>query len=44
MRRGISRTWITRLNRIRRENRALHFYDNLRFTRSITTRFFSTAR
>ena len=23
--------WITRLNQIRRENRALHFYDNLRF-------------
>src|SRR5436190_3229175 len=23
--------WITRLNKIRKENRALHFYDNLRF-------------
>ncbi|MBA2433406.1 MAG: alpha-1,4-glucan--maltose-1-phosphate maltosyltransferase [Chthoniobacterales bacterium] len=28
---GNIKDWITRLNRIRRENRALHFYDNLRF-------------
>ena len=36
---------ITSLNRIRRENRALHFYDNLRFhPAATTTRFFSIAR
>jgi starch synthase (maltosyl-transferring) len=29
--RGNIKDWITRLNQIRRENRALHFYDNLRF-------------
>jgi starch synthase (maltosyl-transferring) len=28
---GNIKEWITRLNRIRRENRALHFYDNLDF-------------
>src|SRR6266571_8888042 len=28
---GNIKDWITRLNEIRRENRALHFYDNLRF-------------
>ena len=28
---GNIKDWITRLNRIRRENRALHLYDNLRF-------------
>jgi len=28
---GNIKEWITRLNQIRRENRALHFYDNLRF-------------
>ncbi len=28
---GNIKDWITRLNRIRRENRALHRYDNLRF-------------
>jgi starch synthase (maltosyl-transferring) len=28
---GNIKEWITRLNRIRRENRALHEYDNLRF-------------
>ncbi len=28
---GSIKDWITRLNRIRRENRALHRYDNLRF-------------
>ena len=28
---GSIKHWITRLNRIRRENRALHRYDNLRF-------------
>jgi starch synthase (maltosyl-transferring) len=28
---GNIKDWITRLNQIRRENRALHFYDNLRF-------------
>lgn len=28
---GNIKDWITRLNRIRKENRALHFYDNLRF-------------
>ncbi len=28
---GNIKNWLTRLNQIRRENRALHFYDNLRF-------------
>ena len=28
---GNIKDWITRLNQIRRQNRALHFYDNLRF-------------
>jgi starch synthase (maltosyl-transferring) len=28
---GNIKDWITRLNKIRKENRALHFYDNLRF-------------
>jgi starch synthase (maltosyl-transferring) len=28
---GNIKEWITRLNQIRKENRALHFYDNLRF-------------
>jgi starch synthase (maltosyl-transferring) len=28
---GNIKDWITRLNKIRRENRALHFYDNLQF-------------
>jgi starch synthase (maltosyl-transferring) len=28
---GNIKDWITRINRIRQENRALHFYDNLRF-------------
>jgi starch synthase (maltosyl-transferring) len=28
---GNIKEWITRLNEIRKENRALHFYDNLRF-------------
>ena len=28
---GNIKEWITRLNRIRKENRALHLYDNLRF-------------
>ena len=28
---GNIKDWITRLNEIRRQNRALHFYDNLRF-------------
>jgi starch synthase (maltosyl-transferring) len=28
---GNIKDWITRLNKIRRENRALHLYDNLRF-------------
>jgi starch synthase (maltosyl-transferring) len=28
---GNIKDWITQLNQIRRENRALHFYDNLRF-------------
>jgi starch synthase (maltosyl-transferring) len=28
---GNIKDWITRLNLIRRQNRALHFYDNLRF-------------
>jgi starch synthase (maltosyl-transferring) len=28
---GNIKDWITRLNQIRQENRALHFYDNLRF-------------
>jgi starch synthase (maltosyl-transferring) len=31
---GNIKDWITRLNRIRRENRALQLYDNLRFYRS----------
>ncbi|MEO8353782.1 MAG: alpha-1,4-glucan--maltose-1-phosphate maltosyltransferase [Chthoniobacteraceae bacterium] len=31
---GNIKDWITRLNRIRRENRALHLYDNLRFYRT----------
>ena len=31
---GNIKDWITRLNRIRKENRALQFYDNLRFYRS----------
>src|SRR6267154_6293405 len=31
---GNIKDWITRLNRIRKENRALHFYDNLRFYRT----------
>ena len=30
---GNIKDWITQLNRIRSENRALHFYDNLRFYR-----------
>ena len=34
MRPGNIKDWITRLNRIRKENRALHFYDNLRFYRA----------
>ncbi|MGZ5002315.1 MAG: alpha-1,4-glucan--maltose-1-phosphate maltosyltransferase, partial [Chthoniobacterales bacterium] len=28
---GNIKDWIARINRIRRENRALHYYDNLRF-------------
>jgi starch synthase (maltosyl-transferring) len=28
---GNIKQWITRLNEIRNQNRALHFYDNLRF-------------
>jgi len=28
---GNIKAWITQINRIRKENRALHFYDNLRF-------------
>jgi len=28
---GNIKDWVTRLNQIRKENRALHFYDNLRF-------------
>src|SRR6266513_2820908 len=28
---GNIKDWITRLNKIRKENRALHFYDNVRF-------------
>jgi len=28
---GNIKAWITQVNQIRRENRALHFYDNLRF-------------
>jgi starch synthase (maltosyl-transferring) len=28
---GNIKDWITRLNEMRRQNRALHFYDNLRF-------------
>ena len=31
---GNIKDWITRLNRIRSENRALHLYDNLRFYRA----------
>ena len=31
---GNIKDWITRLNRIRQENRALHLYDNLRFYRA----------
>ncbi len=31
---GNVKDWITRLNRIRKENRALHLYDNLRFYRA----------
>jgi starch synthase (maltosyl-transferring) len=31
---GNIKDWISRLNRIRKENRALHFYDNLRFYRT----------
>jgi starch synthase (maltosyl-transferring) len=31
---GNIKEWITRLNQIRKENRALHFYDNLRFYRA----------
>src|SRR5579864_385945 len=31
---GNIKEWITRLNQIRHENRALHFYDNLRFYRA----------
>jgi len=31
---GNIKDWITALNRIRRENRALHLYDNLRFYRT----------
>jgi starch synthase (maltosyl-transferring) len=31
---GNIKDWITRINRIRKENRALHFYDNLRFYRT----------
>src|ERR1700730_1862026 len=31
---GNIKDWIRRLNRIRKENRALHFYDNLRFYRT----------
>lgn len=31
---GNIKEWITRLNQIRRENRALQFYDNLRFYRA----------
>jgi starch synthase (maltosyl-transferring) len=31
---GNIKDWITRLNRIRRENRALQLYDNLRFYRA----------
>jgi starch synthase (maltosyl-transferring) len=31
---GNIKDWITRVNRIRQENRALHFYDNLRFYRA----------
>jgi starch synthase (maltosyl-transferring) len=29
--RGNIKDWITRINQIRRDNRALHFYENLRF-------------
>jgi starch synthase (maltosyl-transferring) len=31
---GNIKDWITQINRIRKENRALHFYDNLRFYRT----------
>ncbi len=31
---GNIKAWIARINRIRRENRALHFYQNLRFYRA----------
>ena len=31
---GNIKDWITRLNRIRQQNRALHLYDNLRFYRA----------
>src|SRR5436190_16103917 len=31
---GNIKDWITQVNRIRQENRALHFYDNLRFYRA----------
>ena len=31
---GNIKDWITRLNQIRKENRALQFYDNLRFYRA----------
>ena len=31
---GNIKAWITRVNRIRKENRALHLYDNLRFYRA----------
>ena len=31
---GNIKIWIARINRIRRENRALHFYENLRFYRA----------
>ena len=31
---GNIKDWITRMNRIRSENRALHLYDNLRFYRA----------
>ncbi len=31
---GNIKAWITQLNRIRKENRALHLYDNLRFCRT----------
>jgi starch synthase (maltosyl-transferring) len=31
---GNIKAWITRVNQIRKQNRALHFYDNLRFYRT----------